>query len=140
MIVLDTNVVSELMRPAPNLGVLRWLDRQARSSIWITSVNVFELRFGLQTMPVGKRQAALNAWFEKWLVEVVQQRILAYDEAAARMASDVAAQRAKKGRPGELRDTMIAGIVLANHATLATRNIRHYEDIAKSVVNPWEQG
>ena len=139
MIVLDTNVVSELMRPRPNGGVLRWLDGQARTSIWITSVNVFELRFGLQTMPAGKRQAAMIAWFERWLVEVVQQRIVAYDEAAARRASEIAAERAKKGRPGELRDTMIAGMVLANHAILATGNVRHFEDIAKSVVNPWEQ-
>lgn len=138
MIVLDTNVVSELMHPSPNVGVLRWLNRQARSSIWITSVNVFELRFGLETMPAGKRQVAMNAWFEQWLSDVVQQRILVYDEAAARMASDVAAARSKNGRPGELRDTMIAGIVLASHATLATRNVRHFGDIAEHVVNPWE--
>lgn len=137
MIVLDTNVVSELMRPRPNVDVLHWLDGQPRASIWITSVNIFELRFGLQTMPAGKRQAAMNAWFERWLIEVVQQRIAVYDEAAARMASDLAAEQQRKGRPGELRDTMIAGIVLANHATLATRDVRHFEDIAKSVVNPW---
>ncbi|MGH7136567.1 MAG: type II toxin-antitoxin system VapC family toxin [Pirellulales bacterium] len=138
MIVLDTNVVSELMRPSPDASVLQWLDRQARTSIWITSVNVFELRFGLETMPAGKRQAAMNSWFEQWLGDIVQQRILVYDEAAARMASDLAAARARKGRPGELRDTMIAGIVLASHATLATRNVRHFEDIAKYVVNPWD--
>lgn len=138
MIVLDTNVVSELMRPSSSSIVLGWLDGQPRTSIWITSVNIFELRFGLQTMPSGKRQVAMNAWFEQWMVQVVQQRVLVYDEAAARMASGIAADRAKEGRPGELRDTMIAGIVLANHATLATRNVRHFEDIAKHVVNPWE--
>lgn len=138
MIVLDTNIVSELMRPSPTVDVIRWLDRQPRTSIWITSVNVFELRFGLQSMPVGKRQAAMIAWLEKWLTDVVQQRIASYDEAAARLAAELAAQRERKGRPGELRDTMIAGIVLANRATLATRNVRHFEDIAESVVNPWE--
>ena len=138
MIVLDTNVVSELMRPSPNPGVVRWLNRQPRTSIWITSVTVFELCFGFHTMPAGKRQSALIAWFERWLTEVAERRIAAYDEAAARLASELAAQREKKGRPGELRDTMIAGIVLANQATLATRNVRHFEDIAGAVVNPWE--
>jgi hypothetical protein len=76
--------------------------------------------------------------FERWLVEVVQQRIANFDEAAARRGAELAAERQRAGRPGELRDTMIAGIVLASHATLATRNVKHFEDIAASVVNPWE--
>ncbi len=138
MIVLDTNVVSEFMLPRPNGDVIRWLNRQPYVSIWTTSVTIFEIRFGLKSMPGGKRQAALAEWFERWLVEVAQQRIAVYNESAARAAADLAAARQKSGRPGELRDTMIAGIVLANHATLATRNVRHFDDIAKSVVNPWE--
>lgn len=137
MIVLDTNVLSALMRPLPDFDVIRWLDRQPQSSIWTTSITVFEIHFGLQTMPAGKRQAALAASFEYWLSKVVQERIAAYDESAARHAADLAAVRQKIGRPGELRDTMIAGIVLASHATLATRNVKHFEDIAKLVVNPW---
>jgi predicted nucleic acid-binding protein len=138
MIILDTNVVSEIMRPKPDARVTRWLDRQPRVSVWTTSVTVFEIRFGLETMPIGKRQASLAALFERWLVDVAEQRIAIYDEAAARAAASLAAQREKRGRPGELRDTMIAGIVLASRATLATRNGKHFDDIAKSVVNPWE--
>jgi predicted nucleic acid-binding protein len=138
MIVLDTNVVSEIMLPKPEGIVTRWLDKQPRTSIWTTSVTIFEIRFGLETMPVGRRRTALMALFERWLGEVVQQRIAIYDEAAARRAAELAADRQRRGRPGELRDTMIAGIVLSNHATLATRNAKHFEDIAKSVVNPWE--
>jgi hypothetical protein len=88
-------------------------------------------------MPAGKRQATMSVLFERWLREVVQQRIAVYDEAAARQAADLAAQRQKIGRPGDVHDTMIAGIVLASHATLATRNATHFEEIAKSVVNPW---
>ena len=137
MIVLDTNVISELMRPKPNMDIVHWLDRQPRTSIWITSISVFELRFGLQVMPIGRRQAALMSWFEQWLSEVVQQRIANYDEFAARLASDLAVDRQKRGRSGELRDTMIAGIVLASRATLATRNVKHFEEIAPHVVNPW---
>jgi predicted nucleic acid-binding protein len=138
MIILDTNVVSEIMRPAPDKLVLRWLDRQPRPSIWTNSVTVFEIRFGLETMPAGKRRSALIESFERWLDEVMQQRIASYDEAAARCAAELAAERQRKGRPGELRDTMIAGIVLASHATLATRNVKHFEEIAPSLVNPWE--
>jgi hypothetical protein len=138
MIILDTNVVSEIMRPRPDERVRIWLDRQPRTSIWTTSVTVFEIRFGLETMPVGKRRTALIASFERWLGEVVQQRIASYDETAARHAAELAAVRQGMGRPGELRDTMIVGIVVASHAKLATRNVKHFEDIAGSVVNPWE--
>jgi toxin FitB len=138
MIILDTNVVSETMRPKPDERVMRWLDRQPPSSIWTTSVTLFEIRFGLETMPAGKRRTAFIASFERWLGDVVQQRIASYDETAARRAAELGADRERRGRPGALRDIMIAGIVLTSHATLATRNEKHFEDIAKSVVDPWE--
>ncbi len=137
MIILDTNVVSEIMLSQPDERVLRWLDQQPRTSIWTTSVTVFEIRFGLETMSAGKRRTALMGSFERWLDEVVQRRIATYDETAARRAAELAAERQRRGRPGDLRDTMIAGIVLASHATLATRNVKHFEEIAKSLVNPW---
>jgi hypothetical protein len=138
MIVLDTNVISEIMLPRPEPQVLIWLDRQPGSSIWTTSVNIFEIRSGLQSMQVGKRRTALMDLFERWLIEVVQGRIVNFDEAAARRAADMNALRNEMGRPVDSRDTMIAGIVMASHATLATRNVKHFEDIASSVVNPWE--
>jgi predicted nucleic acid-binding protein len=138
MIILDTNVVSEIMLSKPDERVLRWLDQQPRTSIWTNSVTVFEIRFGLETMPAGKRRTALMGSFERWLDEVVQQRIASYDETAARRSAELAAERQKRGRPGDFRDTMIAGIVLASHATLATRNVKHFEEIAPSLVNPWQ--
>ncbi len=138
MIVLDTNVISEIMQPRPEEGVIRWLDEQPFQSIWTTSITVFEIRFGLETMPEGKRRVGLVDKFENWLEQVLQGRIVGYDEAGARCAAGLAAERQRRGRPGELRDTMIAGIVLANHATLATRNVKHFEDIGKWVVNPWD--
>jgi len=138
MIILDTNVVSEIMLPRPDEHVLLWLDQQPRTAIWTTSVTVFEIRFGLEAMPAGKRQTALMSAFERWLDEVVQQRIASYDETAARRSAELAAERQRRGRPGELRDTMIAGIVLASQAILATRNVKHFAEIAPSVVNPWE--
>lgn len=138
MIVLDTNVVSEFMLPKPDARVTRWLDLQPASSLWTSSVTVFEVRFGLATMPAGRRRTALMASFENWLNQVVQQRIVTYDETAARSAAELAAERQRRGRPGDLRDTMIAGIVLASHATLATRNVKHFDDMVPSIVNPWE--
>ena len=137
MTVLDTNVVSELMRTVADPDIVRWVNLQPATSIWISSVTIFEIRFGLQAMPPGKRQAAMAAGFERWLAGVVEGRIAGFDEAAAERAAELAAARRRTGRPGDLRDTMIAGIVLANHATLATRNVKHFEDIAKWVVNPW---
>ncbi len=138
MIILDTNVVSEIMRSRPDERIPRWLDQQPRTSIWTTSVTVFEIRFGLESMPASKRRIALMDSFESWLDEVIEQRIASYDETAARRSAELAAEKQKKGRPGELRDTMIAGIVLASHATFATRNVTHFEEIAPSLVNPWE--
>jgi len=137
MIILDTNVISALMRPAPDDDVIRWLNSQPRPSIWTTSVTIFEIEFGLRTMPAGRRQASMAASFQSWLQNIIQERIANYDNAAAVCAAELAAVRQIRGRPGELRDTMIAGIVLASHATLATRNVKHFADIAKSVVNPW---
>jgi len=138
MVLLDTNVISEIMLPAPDSRVLRWLDEQPFQSIWITTINLYEIRFGLLSMPAGRKQATLEARLERWFAEVVQHRIANFDQAAARQAAALAASRKLRGRPGEQRDTMIGGIVLASHATLATRNTKHFEDIAKSVVNPWE--
>lgn len=138
MILLDTNVLSALMRREPETHIVRWLDHQPRTSVWTTSVTVFEIRFGLQAMAAGKRQRALADAFEILLTDLLENRVAAFDSAAASHAAALMAARQKKGLSGELRDTMIAGIVLATRATLATRNVRHFEDLANSVVNPWE--
>jgi predicted nucleic acid-binding protein len=138
MIVLDTNVISELMLPRPNIQVIQWVDSQPSSSLWTTSINVYEIRYGLHSMPAGKKRSNLIPLFDRWLAAAIQQQILSFDAVAAQAAAGLAAERKIKGRPGEARDTMIAGIVLASRATLATRNVKHFDDIASSVVNPWE--
>lgn len=136
MIILDTNVLSALMHQTPDPIVVAWLDRQPRISVWTTSVTVLEIRFGLQIMPAGKRRSFLVQAFE-FFIEKIGQRVASFDRTAAQQASDLMASRHKKGRPGDLRDTMIAGIVLAHHATLATRNTLHFGDISAPVINPW---
>src|SRR3954469_791266 len=137
MIILDTNVLSALMHEAPDANVVTWLDRQPRTSVWTTSVTLFEVRFGLQIMPTGKRRSLLMQAFES-VLDRMGQRIASFDAAAAEEAADLTAARQRRGKPSDLRDTMIAGIVLAHRATLATRNLGHFEDLSVSVVNPWE--
>jgi predicted nucleic acid-binding protein len=138
VILLDTNAISEIMRPAPDVDVVRWINSQPSSSIWTTSISIYEIRAGLESMPAGRRRSALTGFFDRWIAEVLQGRIANFDEAAAECAAELAARRKAKGFPIESRDTMIAGIVLANRATLATRNVKDFADIAGSVVNPWD--
>lgn len=138
MILLDSNVISEFMVRSPDERVVTWLDNQARSSVWTTSINVYEIRSGLLAMPAGKRRSTLETAFEQLLRALLQGRIVPFDKTSAEMAAELSADRRRRGRPADQRNTMIAGIVLASHATLATRNTRHFDDIAKSVINPWE--
>jgi toxin FitB len=137
MIILDTNVLSALMSRTPDRAVIAWLDGQPRTSIWTTSVTILEIQFGLQTMPKGKRQTRLLTAFETVLASLIELRVAPFDAAAAQRAGDLMAQRHRKGRPVELRDTMIAGIALACRASLATRNTSHFEDLSIPVINPW---
>ena len=137
MIILDTNVLSALMRADPEPEVVAWLDKQPTQSVWITSITVFETRFGLALLPSGKRRKSLEASFQLLLHEDLEDRVVSFDGAAAVEAAVVAARRQKGGRTVDMRDTQIAGICLARRATLATRNVRHFDDLSLSVVNPW---
>ena len=137
MIILDTNVLSALMRTAPDAPVIAWLDQQPADSIGITSITVFETRFGLGILPAGRRRRALEAAFARVLDEDLENRVLDFDAVAAVSAAALAAGRHRAGRPVELRDTQIAGIAVARHATLATRNVRHFADLDVPVVDPW---
>lgn len=137
MIILDTNVISEFIRDEPEPAVIAWLDGQPRASVWTTSINVYEIRAGLLAMPAGKRRTSRLFTFEYVLKETIQGRISVFDLEAALQSAELEALRSARGRSVDSRDTMIAGIVLANRAKLATRNVKHFEDIAKSVVNPW---
>jgi predicted nucleic acid-binding protein len=136
MIILDSNVISELMRPRPELKVVAWLDRQPRSSVWTTSLTLFEIGFGLQIMPTGKRRDLFTEGFENFLHRI-DNRVAPFDYEAAQRACALMASRKRQGRPREDRDTMIAGIVLACHATLATRDESHFDDLSAPIINPW---
>ena len=136
MILLDTDVLSALMREVPE--PISWLDKQVRGAIWTTSVTVFEIRYGLQSMPLGKRRTLAMAVFERLLDQKIAYRIAPFDTAAAHRAAELMANRRKAGRPVESRDTMIAGIALATQSAIATRNVRHFADLTVPVINPWD--
>jgi toxin FitB len=138
LIVIDTNVLSALMRTVPERPVVEWLDRQAAESVWITSITLFEARLGLALLPKGKRRQALESTFEKLLVEDLEGRVLDFDQPAAEAAAQLAAGRQRAGQTIDMRDTQIAGIVIARRAEFATRNLRHFSDLNVDVINPWE--
>ena len=137
MLVLDTNVISELMKVEPEPAVITWLDLQSPRSVWITSISVFEISFGLNSLPNRKRKRALQEAFANMLTEELEHHVLDFDQAAADRAGEISAKLHSLGQPVEVRHVQIAGIVSVRHATLATRNIKHFQDTGVAVVNPW---
>ncbi len=138
-LLIDTNVISEMMRQPPERAVQRWLDLQIETSTWITSVNILEVRAGILLLPVGKRRQLLGEAFDLFLSETIAGRILPFDLAAAESSAIFTSERIRRGFNKETRDTQIAGIVASRRATLATRNVRDFEDLDIRIVNPWEE-
>lgn len=136
MIILDTNVMSALLREPPDGQVVSWLDQQLRTSIWTTSISIFEVQFGLEIMAAGKRRSSLVQTFQL-ILESIDHRVAVFDATAAYKAAELSAMRRKKGQPVEMRDTMIAGIALAHRAFVATGNTSHFQDLVVQVINPW---
>ncbi|MGA8903296.1 type II toxin-antitoxin system VapC family toxin [Bradyrhizobium sp.] len=140
MIILDTNVLSALMVEPVDARVVAWLDRQPRVSIWTTSISVLEIRFGLATMADGRRRQSRVSAFEHLIDDKLEQRVADFDRSAAEATAVLMAARQAAGKSGDLRDSMIAGIVLAQRATFATRNVKHFSDIEAAVIDPWSAG
>ena len=137
MIVLDTNTLSEFVKPSPDPKVVAWLNAQRSATVWTTAVTVFEARFGLATMPPGRRHRELTAAFDRAFAMVLGGRVLPFDAAAAEATAVLSARGQSAGRPIDLRDAMIAGTVRTNGATLATRNTRHFALAGIPLVDPW---
>lgn len=137
MIVLDTNVVSAMMRRDVDTEIRDWLDSLPPESIWLTTITIFEVRFGIEALAKGRRRQQLQDDFVQTIAEDFEGRVLDLDRAAAETAASLCAQRRLRGRPIEMRDTLIAGIVLSRRAEFATRNLRHFDDLEIAVVDPW---
>lgn len=117
----------------------RWLNGQPPDIFWLTSVSYFELRVGIERLATGRRRQQLEDALERVLELRIGNEVLPLDESAARAAASIAAARERVGRRADFRDTMIAGIAVANRAELATRNVRHFQGLDISVINPFEQ-
>jgi predicted nucleic acid-binding protein len=137
VIVLDTNVLSELIRPAPEPKVLAWLEAQALDALFTTAISRAEMLFGVHILPDGRRRDDLLREVKAIFSEDLAGCVLAFDDAAADAYAEIAAQCRRIGRPSSQSDLMIAGIVRARGATLATRNGRDFEGAGITVVDPW---
>lgn len=137
MIILDTNVMSSLMRENADSTVVEWLDRQPRIAVWTTAVTVLEVQFGLAIMPDGRRRTMLFVSFNRLIREQLEGRVAPFDAVAAHETAVLMGSRQLQGLPRDLRDSMIAGISITRRATFATRNVKHFNDVDIEVVNPW---
>lgn len=137
MIILDTNVISELMRPSPSPQVTEWLSQQDGQSVFLTTVTEAEIRFGLALLPLGSRRKALEAAMNDMLDQEFRDRILPFDRAAAHLYSVIGAQHRAAGQPISQFDCQIVSIARSHGARLATRNTDDFEGCGVMLVNPW---
>jgi len=138
MIILDTNVVSELMRSTPERPVLRWFGNQASEDLHITAVTVAEILHGIELTAGSRRRDALRSGGEKMLSSVFSDHILAFEDRAARAFSQISSSRRRQSKPIAGVDAQIAAITRVHGATLATRNPYVFEGCGVRLVNPWE--
>jgi toxin FitB len=138
MILLDTNIVSEGLRPRPSMMVKAWTDAQRHSTLYLCTPVLAELRFGLELLEDGRRKDDLRHAIDKIENDLFRDRILPFDIAAAREYSLLAASRQKKGRRIDLVDGLVAAIARAQGARLATRNLSHFADLGLELINPFE--
>jgi len=139
VIIVDTNVASELMADRPSPQVISWLDRIDPEELWLTAITVFEIKGGVDAKPKGRRKRALLAAFDQLLLNDFHNRVLSFDLSAALHAAQIDVERQKRGRRAGFADAQIAGIAVSHGATVVTRNVRHFEDLAVPVVNPWDE-
>lgn len=137
MIVLDTNVVSELMRPQPNSAVEAWVADRAATTLFLSAVSEAELLYGVAIMPAGQRRDALESEVEAMLRDDFAGRVLPFDSDAARAYAEIAASRRAAGRPVSQSEGQIAAIARSRGMAVATRNVRHFDGMAVDLIDPW---
>jgi toxin FitB len=138
MLLLDTNVVSELMRPRPDSRVLSWVAAQPLSETAIATITVMEIRFGIALLPQGRRRTDLDTRFRQLLARAFTGRVLAFDQPAADASAEIRAQRRQRGNPITVEDSMIAAIARVHGAPVATRDLAGFEGCGLALINPWE--
>ncbi|MEZ2311559.1 type II toxin-antitoxin system VapC family toxin [Paraburkholderia sp. RCC_158] len=139
MIVLDTNVLSEMLKPVPDVRVMAWLGSQPRAALFTTTVTRAEILYGLHLLPDGSRKGALSTAVEAIFVEDFAGRLLAFDSDAADAYARIAGARKSAGRPISQFDAMIAACTRSRGAALATRNVKDFTGCEFAVINPWAE-
>lgn len=139
MIVLDTNVISEPMRPEPALHVIRWLDLQSIETLYLTTITLAEVRFGIASLPAGRRRSILERRFEEEIVPLFSGRILPFDVSASTCFAHLQADARSHGRTLRTMDGLIAAICLAGGFDLATRNVKDFAFAGLVLIDPWAQ-
>jgi toxin FitB len=137
MIILDTNVVSELMRPVAAPAVLEWLSKQSPAELHSNAITLAEILYGIELLPAGKRKVDLLTGAERLFTVLLGSRVLPFDEQAARQFSQIAAGRRGHGRPIAELEAQIAAIAFVHSAVLATRNTSDFEGCGVRLINPW---
>ena len=138
MIILDTNLVSEMMRAAPNPAVMHWIDKHTPVDFACSTIALFEIRYGLNLLPASAKRHRLEATLLRIMNSGAFGRILPFGPTTADCAAEIFATRRQMGRPIQISDCLIAGHVLEHGATLATRNVRDFDGVGLSLINPWE--
>ena len=137
MIILDTNVISEPLKPLPEPAVLDWLDRQSPQTLYLTTVNLAELLAGIEVLPQGRRRAELQHVLTTQVIPLFEGRILSFDEKAAEAFARIHASAQAFGNPISFADGAIAAIASAQGFILATRNVRDFRSTGVELINPW---
>jgi hypothetical protein len=137
VILLDTNVVSEAMRIVPDPGVLRWLNESETSDLYLSTITIAEVSYGLQILPEGRRRDAISERFEQFVKRGFSHRVLSFDEPAAIVYGEIMARTRKIGRPMSVPDGQIAAIAKTHNLVVATRNTEDFEPTGMELVNPW---
>jgi toxin FitB len=134
---VDTNVVSEWVKPRPNPGVVSWLAGTNEDQVFLSVVTLAELRYGIERIASGRRQRQLSAWLENELPMRFEGRVLSIDAAVAHACGRLVAKSETTGRPVEAMDAFLAATAQVHQLTLVTRNISHFHSILKALLNPW---
>jgi toxin FitB len=140
VILLDTNVVSELMRPQPNRAVLDWINRCPPDDVWVTVVAQAEILAGIERLPAGQRRDALVTEAKAVFEEDFRGRILAFQSHAAIACARILADRHREGRAAEILDTILVAIASVEDAAIATRNIKDFMGSGVELIDPWQVG
>ena len=138
MILVDTNVVSEPLRKVPEIRVIDWMDAQPMETLYLSAITVAELRFGVASLPVGKRRQALHGNVETLVLSLFTGRVLAFDMAASREYAELMAKAREAGSAIGKADGYIAATAAANGMMVATRDTEPFEAAGVRVINPWE--